>query len=1036
MAALAKELPFFRLTNYELITEFNLCSILHEEIITNSGLKDFLYNSSKCDVYQNLDFSYYTDVRFNEYIRGLNRMVDVGIFHVNIHSLNCHNAMLLSYLECLTFKFDVIVLSEIWTHNIDLYINLLPDFTFFYDLPEASNIGGVGIFVRNKLNPTVRHDIKIKRVPTLEIENLWIEIVSDSKDKYIIGGIYRHPNQPIPIFNEALSDVFEVISRKNCIIVGDMNIDFLKFDVHSHTTDFVKTLLLYNMLPVILLPTRVTGRSSTLIDHVYTNCQAMSTKRMLKAGNLITDFSDHLSNFLLIVSTANDVKLVGRPLIRIISPTNIKAFNSDLHKYQWDNLIGSIDDPNEAYNKYMKIIENHFEENFPLVRQSRRAYKDKKWMTTGLKKSSNKKHKLYLKWISSKNLNDEMKYKSYKDLYATLIKQAECSYYRAIFDNSSNDIKALWKNLNNLCNPNPLHSKNISKIKFNNSNNSDPDVIVNSFNEYFVKIGEELSSKLPSVSSGKTFKHYMGDSISMSIFCEEISLDELKNAIACLKNKKSSGPDNISAVIIKECHHILSIPLLHIFNKSLQMGIFPEKMKVAKVIPIYKKGDNLMISNYRPISLLNVFSKVFERLVYNRVINFLNKKNLLYSYQFGFRSGFSTSLALTEITEMIYDCLDQNFVVLGLFLDLQKAFDTVNHAILLKKMHHYGIRGNLHKWFESYLSNRMQYTSINDTSSKTLKINCGVPQGSVLGPLLFLIYINDIASVSQDYKIRLFADDSNLFVFHENVIKLFEISNCLLTNLNEWFLVNKLSINLEKTNYMLFKPTAKLLQNVERLNLQIKIGDVLIKRTSSVKYLGIIMDENLTWCEHLDYLQKKLMKFVGIFYKRRKVLPNECRRNLYYAFVHSNIIYGIEIYCNTRSSYLSKIERTVNKLLRILQNKRRREIHVIDLYKNYNTLPISSLFKLHVLKFMHAFYFCKEKLPVVLHAYFVKNSCIHSHNTRNKNDFHVNSVKTYNGIRKITTLGATLWNGLPVKIRNDRSIKNFVFGCKNIFWDC
>ena len=317
--------------------------------------------------------------------------------------------------------------------------------------------------------------------------------------------------------------------------------------------------------------------------------------------------------------------------------------------------------------------------------------------------------------------------------------------------------------------------------------------IANYFNEYFVNIGADLSSRLPQCSSNNNFYDFMPCSVSQSIFCEDISTDELFQTIAHLKNKKSSGPDNISTFILKQCSDILTSPLLHIFNSSLFEGEFPNQLKVAKVVPIFKNGDAMLVSNYRPISLLNVLSKILERLVYKRVLDFLNKNDILYKYQFGFRTGFSTSLALMEVTDMIYDCLDNNLLVLGLFLDLKKAFDTVNHEILLQKLYHYGIRGSLFKWFESYLFNRTQYTCINGTSSTMLQVRCGVPQGSVLGPLLFLVYINDVANISTDFKIRLFADDSNLFIYHKNVFSLYQIANNLLQNLHEWFLLNKLS---------------------------------------------------------------------------------------------------------------------------------------------------------------------------------------------------------------------------------------------------
>ena len=229
---------------------------------------------------------------------------------------------------------------------------------------------------------------------------------------------------------------------------------------------------------------------------------------------------------------------------------------------------------------------------------------------------------------------------------------------------------------------------------------------------------------------------------------------------------------------------------------------------------------------------------------------------------------------------------------------------------------------------------------------------------------------------------------------------------------------------------MIFKPTKQLNNDIKNLNLQIKFNNVIIERTSCTKYLGIYMDKDLNWQKHIDYVHKKIVKFVGLFHKRRSFLPNDCCKNLYFAFVHSTISYGIEIYGNTFQTYLLIIEKTVNKILRILQCKRRRETHVIDLYKTYNTLPVSSLFKLHVLKFVHTFYHNKSKLPIVFHSYFKSNDSIHDHNTRHKSDYHIKLASN-----SITYLGSAWWNALNKHIKDIAYLRRFMNECKNFLWD-
>ena len=356
---------------------------------------------------------------------------------------------------------------------------------------------------------------------------------------------------------------------------------------------------------------------------------------------------------------------------------------------------------------------------------------------------------------------------------------------------------------------------------------------------------------------------------------------------------------------------------------SFEKGIFPDKLKTSKIIPIYKKGDTSLMTNYRPITLSSVFNKILERLMYNRLISFLNKHNILYNYQFGFRKGFSTSLALFEVLQLVNQELANNNLVMGLFLDLQKAFDTVNHSILLEKLSHYGIRGCSLEWFHSFLNNRSVTTSVNNFSSSSLFINCRVPQDSVLGPLLFLIYINDISNANKSTKIRLFADDSNVFIIHNDIYKLFDEANIVINDLNHWFICNKLSINFDKTTYMIFKPTRNVNDIIQNSKLNISVNNVVIGRTNSTKYLGIHLDEMLCWKDHVQYLNKKISSVIGIFYSRRFLLTSDCKRTLYYSLIYPYLIYGLEVYGLSHFSVLKPLLITCNRALRVLQNKPR-----------------------------------------------------------------------------------------------------------------
>ena len=721
-------------------------------------------------------------------------------------------------------------------------------------------------------------------------------------------------------------------------------------------------------------------------------------------------------------------------MTRLFLPKNCLKFKIDLQGINWSSLVIDHSDPDLAYNNFDNVVQKSFEKCFPLVVKSRKAVKDKSWMTQGLRKSSVVKNRLYFKFLKTKSLINEMKYKKYKNVFTKLIKVAETSYYSEMLDRRKNDIKSLWSNLNSICNPKTQTNRGCTGIKIDDTDNiiNDPKLISNYFNASYANIGVNLVTKLPATSSH--FSQFLGNPLVNSMVCSITCKDEILKIVKGLKNKKSCGTDNITTSILKQCIPEFIDPLVHIFNMSLSTGIFPSKLKIAKVIPLYKKGDNKIISNYRPISLLSVFSKILEKLMFNRLMSFLNKYNVLYNYQFGFRKNYSSSLALIEVTNMIYNCLDKKEYVLGLYLDLQKAFDTVNHDVLLAKLFHYGVRGNLYDWFASYLSNRIQFTVVNGHESSILPVNCGVPQGSILGPLLFLIYINDVSSISSEAKIQLFANDSNLFVSNSDVRILFERANDMLSRLQGWLLANKLSINYEKTYYMIFTPTKHLIDYDMNL-FKLYIGNYIIPRSNCVKYLGVQLDDTLSWKPHILYLEKKIKRFIGIFYKRRGLLSYSCRKNLYYAFVYSNIQYGIEVYANTFPTYLSRISIINNAILRILQFKKR-DTALIDLYRSYNTLPILLLFKLCVLKLVHNVRYNTSIVPSVIRDIFQVNRDFHSYNTRNKNNYHISRANTSYGRRQIDFQGTLLWRSLPLQIQNQSSLKLFISHCKSFLFEC
>ena len=332
-------------------------------------------------------------------------------------------------------------------------------------------------------------------------------------------------------------------------------------------------------------------------------------------------------------------------------------------------------------------------------------------------------------------------------------------------------------------------------------------MIANTFNDYFVNISTNLASTIPYTQT--QFTQFLTGSYPDSFVFYPTDNNEITAIIKDINPNKSPGPACLDPSVVKQTAEPLAPILSYIFNISMGSGRVPDQLKIAKVLPIFKADDNRKFSNYRPISILPIFSKILERVVYVRLMKYLTKHNILSNNQFGFRKNHSTFMAVLDLIDNLSKSIDEKEFSVGVFIDLSKAFDTVNHKILIEKLSHYGIRRIPLLWFSDYLSNRKQFIKFNDVLSDYKTVNCGVPQGSILGPLLFLIYVNDISNCSSLLKLILFADDASLFSSGKDLTELIQIVNQELSVIATWFKSNKLSLNLKKPNVLFFVPKTR-----------------------------------------------------------------------------------------------------------------------------------------------------------------------------------------------------------------------------------
>ena len=569
--------------------------------------------------------------------------------------------------------------------------------------------------------------------------------------------------------------------------------------------------------------------------------------------------------------------------------------------------------------------------------------------------------------------------KTYNKILKRNIEHAKRIYYEHRFNKYKNDAKNTWKVIKKLINRNVAKKQKPCRFKVDDKILTEEHEIANAFNTYFTNIGPSLASNIKT-NTDKTFDYFLGRPRALKFTFNQITETDVIKIIDGLPSKNSSGIDDMSPNLLKSIKHEISKPITLIINQCFQKGIFPDKLKIAKVVPIYKCNDETALNNYRPISVLPSLSKVFERVIFNQIHEYFNLHNLYYGNQYGFRKGHSTELAILEVIDRVTLSLDIGDTPINIYLDLSKAFDTLNHDILLQKLNHYGIHGISLDLFRSYLSRRQQYVDYNGTKSKLLNITTGVPQGSILGPLLFIIYINDIAHSSNKFDFIIYADDTTLCSTLNRNTNIDAI-NTELNNITEWLLINKLSLNVNKTKAMVFHMPQK---KIIIPNLQ--IADTVIEFVDAFKFLGITISKHLTWNNHVMQVTNKIARTIGMMHNLKKILPLNILRILYNSLVLPHLNYGILAW-GRQTKQLDIIHK---KAIRMLTGSNY-NAHTEPLFKKMDLLKVSDICKLQEIKFYYKL--VNKQLPIYFDTFnFQANSNLHDHNTRTRQQLHVTRV--------------------------------------------
>ena len=583
----------------------------------------------------------------------------------------------------------------------------------------------------------------------IKLTTKFVEIINPKKSNTVIGCLYKHPNMDVFDFkNNNLNQILGILSKeqKQVFLLGDFNINLLNYNEHQPTNDFLDSLASNSFIPYILYPTRITSHSKTLIDNIFSNY----IFHEIISGNISATISDHLPQFSFVPN------ILPNP-----STQKSNFYEKDWSKFKQENFILDYFDTDWAdllqidqqnVNLSMDIFLNNMESildtHAPLkkVNKWKLKFKTKPWITSALQKSILFKNNLLKKILTVKDPQIKEKYhKEYKDcrnLFSTILKQNKTNYFNYYFESNWSSIGNTWKGIKSIITVKDISADFHKSLSVDGATISNPLAISDIFNSYFYSIA--CKTKLTISFSHKHFSDFLKNRSNISFFVRPTDKSEIENIISSLDSNKLVGPNSIPIKILKLLKNDISSQLSEMFNISFSSSVFPSILKAVKVIHVHKKDSKLDFSNYRPFFHLSNVGKILEKLACNRIYKFFSENNLIYSLQSRFRQKYSTVHALINPTESIRKNLDGGNIGCGIFVDLQKAFDTVEHDILLSKLKHYGVHGLANEWFKSYLSNRKKYVSINGYHLNLADVKFDVPQGSVLSALLFLIYINDL----------------------------------------------------------------------------------------------------------------------------------------------------------------------------------------------------------------------------------------------------------------------------------------------------
>ena len=950
----------------------------------------------------------------------IKNMKGMVVSHLNIRSLLKHKDESFLHLEgC-----DVICFTETWlTCRAGDQLLAYDGYKYIrQDRPKEKRGGGLIVYIREVIFPYVIQVHELCYNDPVS-EEVWLRISKPGWKKLIIGLIYRPPSGNCETFNTRLDGTLMTLHERynflnmDVIILGDLNINFAK-NKNVPRTQLTTTTRDRGLYQLIKKPTRVTNKTKSIIDLIFTN---IDRNLIRSAGVIEIAISDHMPIFL-----NKKAQRCTHPK-KVILTRNYSNYSKEMFKNilfdstSWVDFWRVRNDPNQLWSFVNMIIVSSVDILCPIKKKVIRSDQHP-WVDKALRQLLCKKERQYRKAKSTNSEGDWELFRVLKVESRKMLIQKKREYITAKLYENRDDPKIFWQEMDrNLKVGKSTSATSVcERIEDKSGNIVTGENLLPTFNDFYASVGQDLAKHFPLTDVPEPVYVDLRKQCNFRF----VGLREVNSVIKRLKNNKSSCVESINTKVLKEGLCILLVEFTHLINECLDLCVMPTEWKVGTVSPIPKGPPSLSMGDYRPISVLPAPSKVIERIVYNQLVYYLESNCLLDVRQHGFRKDHSTVSAIMEVVQFMYERLDEGYTVHCAYIDYSKAFDTLNHDILCVKLCNLGFSRQIVAWCRNYLTDRYQSVKMDGKTSSRLPIKCGVPQGSILGPLFFIVYVNDLFDVymNMNVHITLYADDTVLYVADKNPDL---AATCLeegLCKLSEWCILNKLTVNVKKTKHMVLTPPGR-----DRVCKAVNLNGEALDTVRTYNYLGVDIDDCLTFQHFLKQKCNKVNSKVYQMGKLRKFITRDVACLIYKQTILPLVEYADIMVESGPTDKITRLQTLQDRALRIIDNKEHQNLDVDELSVHYRILPLKLCRSEHLGSVMYRLSKNNSMLEYTRPRVHLRN--------HNKIKFKVHKRIYEKYLKSPLSRGITVWDRIPESIQRSTTKVKFKNGIQPILTD-